>query len=239
MTHTKATMSLFTRDLEFASAGLSGRRLMGVIQSLGFDTLGASRPLDLALALQQATPDNEILVGHYLAAAAKVPQLVSFAMVAITPAVETVVARSASFISRQSFSEELQITLLEQLHEIESQPVGIRRRWLASTAVASARAATRTSARLSVQTVTTPDGFDVAEESIDDGQLQDLLDAMWNAVGKVITIDEFVVIDCTRVWGVELEWMAQRLGLSYDALRMRRKRAELKARTYILSEVKK
>lgn len=237
MAHTTATMSLFTRDLELNSAGSSGRKLWGVIESLGFDTLGASRPLDLALALQEATSERDALLGHYLGAATTEPWLTSFVMVAVTPAVATVVARCASFIGRAAFSEELQITLLEQLRTISDHPAELRRRWLATSAVAAARAATRRSVRRSVPTAGIPDDFDFAELTEDDRHVEELLEVLWLAVGTVITNDEFVLIDCTRVWGVELSWMAERYGISYDAARMQRTRAEAKVRAFIRAEV--
>jgi len=237
MAHTTATMSLFTRDLEHTSVGSPGRALMGVIESLGFDTLGASRPLDLALALQEATPERDALVGRYLEAAARDPQLVNLVMVAITPAVEATVARCASYIGRSAFTEELLVTLLEQLQGVGEQPPALRRRWLATTAVASARATTRSSRRRALSSIAIADDFDLAEVSGDDGWREELLAAMWMAVGTVISTEDFVLIDCTRAWGVELEWMAQHYAISYDAARKRRARAEARVRDFIRAEV--
>lgn len=237
MAHTTATMSLFTRDLERTSIGSSGRTLMGVIESLGFDTLGASRPLDLALALQEATPERDALVGHYLEAAAKDPRLVTLVMVGVTPAVEAAVARCVSYIGRAAFAEELLVTLLEQLRQVGEQPTELRRRWLAASAVAGARAATRGARRRSIAAIALPDDFDLAEVSDDDGWREELLAAMWLAVGTIISNDDFVLIDCTRIWGVELSWMADRYGISYDAARKRRCRAEAKVRDFIRAEV--
>lgn len=237
MAHTTATMSLFTRDLERTSTGSPGRSLMGVIESLGFDTLGASRPLDLALALQEATPERDLLVGQYLEAATKDPQLVTLVMVAVTPAVEDAIARCVSYIGRAAFTEELVITLMEQLQTVGEQPTELRRRWLATSAVASARATSRSARRRAVPSISLPDDFDVTEVIDDKGWHEELLAAMWLAVGTVINTDEFVLIDCTRVWGVELEWIAERYGISYDAARMRRCRAEAKVRDFIRAEV--
>ena len=237
MAHTTATMSLFTRDLERTSIGSSGRALMGVIDSLGFDTLGASQPLDLALALQEATPERDALIGQYLEAATKDPRLVTLVMVGVTPAVEAAVARCVSYIGRAAFAEELLVTLLEQLQGVGEQPTELRRRWLATSAVAGARATTRSTRRHTVPSMSLPDDFDLAELADDDTRREELLAAMWTAVGTIISNDDFVLIDCTRIWGVELEWMAERYGISYDAARKRRSRAEAKVRDFIRAEV--
>ena len=237
MTNTPAPMALFAHDLEVDSVGSRSRRLMEVIRATGLSTLGADRPIELGLLLQAETPELDELVGEYLAAAANEPRLVSLAMVAITPQVVNATKRTIGFKIRSEFADEICVQLLELLSQVTEHPVAERRSWLAITSVRRARSATRIRRVTPERPIPLEDDFDIAVGSDESERMNDRLEAMWLAINSVIELDDFVLIETTRVHGVELTWIAKRFAVSYEALRKRRRRAEAKLRRFIELEV--
>jgi DNA-directed RNA polymerase specialized sigma24 family protein len=230
-------MSLFTHDLETESVGSRSRSLMEVIHGGGLSTLGSTRPIDLGMALQVESPHIDELVGEYLAAAAEEPRLVSLAMVAITPQVAAATKRTVGFKVSEEFADEICVQLLELLPDVGDHPAADRRSWLVITAVRRARSATRVRRVAPERPISLEDDFDVAVTPDESEFTNERLAAMWLGISSVISQDDFVLIDTTRAWGTELTWMANRLGVSYEALRKRRSRAEAKLRGFIEREV--
>lgn len=234
MKNTNAPTSLFTHDLEALSRGSSGRRLMKLLESWSLDTLGALSPTELAQRLQVESPEVDSLVGLYLEVAATNRELVSLVMVAIAPRVDVVIRRNVGFAPIAEFLDELMLTLLESLQLVSQQPVSLRGKWLAENAVNTARSRVRFAGKSVLPTVTLSPEIDV-EESEDDGyHVSGLLNAMWTGVTEgVVSLQEFAIINCSRVWGDNLVDLADSLGCNYQELRKRRYRAELRLRSFI------
>lgn len=234
MKDTNAPKSLFTHDLEALSHGSSGRRLMKLLESLSLDTLGASSPTELAQRLQVESPEIDILVGRYLEAAATNRELVSLVMVAIAPRVDVVIRRNVGFAPRPEFLDELVLTLLEALKLVSQQPVSLRGKWLAERAVNTARSRVRFTGRGTLPSVPLSPEIDVEEPEDDGYRVSRLLNAMWTGVAEgVVSLREFAVINCSRVWGDNLVDLAESFDYTYDELRMRRSRAEARLRSFI------
>ena len=234
MKNTNAPKSLFTHDLEAQSHGSSGRRLLKLLDSLGLDTLGVDHPLELAQRLQGDSLEIDILVGRYLEAAATNRELVSLVMVAILPWVDGVIRRNVGFAPSTEFLDELMLTLLEALKLVSQQPVSLRRKWLAEKAVNSARSRVRFAGKGVLPSVSLSPEIDVEEPEDDGYRVSRLLNAMWTGVAEgVVSLQEFAVINCSRVWGDNLVDLAESFNYTYDELRMRRSRAEARLRNFI------
>lgn len=236
MKNTNTPKSLFTHDLEALSHGSSGRRLMKLLESLSLDTLGALSPTELAQRLQVESPEVDSLVGLYLEVAATNRELVSLVMVAIAPRVDVVIRRNVGFAPSAEFLDELVMTLLEALQMVGQQPTSKRRRWLAEKAVNTARSRVRFTGRGTLPSVPLSPEIDVEEPEDHTYRVSQLLNAMWTGVAEgVISLQEFAVINCSRVWGDNLVDLAESLNDTYDELRMRRSRAEDRLRSFILN----
>ncbi len=234
MNNTTTSLTPYTLDLETQSRGSSGHRLMSLLGSLDLETLGATSPVDLARRLQVESHEIDTLVGRYLETAVIHRELVSLVMVAIQPRLDVVTRRNVGYAPSREFREELVLTLLEFLGDVGHQPVSFRREWLAATAVNSARARVRRERKGNFPTGPLDPEFDVEEPEEENALVLHRLDAMWAGVRlEVISIPDFALIDCTRVWGTSLSDLAEVLPASYDALRMRRSRAERRLRQFI------
>lgn len=234
MKNTNAPKSLFTHDLESQSHGSSGRQLMNLLDTLGLDTLGANSPMELAQRLKVESPEIDLLVGHYLEAAAEHRELVSLVMAAVLPRVDVVIRRNVGFAPRPEFLDELMLTLLEELKLVSQQPVSLRRKWLAEKTVNSARSRVRVAGKGVFASVPLSPEIDIEEPEDDGYRVSRLLNAMWTGVAEgVVSLQEFAVINCSRVWGDNLVDLAESLNDTYDELRMRRSRAEARLRNYI------
>ena len=236
MKNTTTPKSLFTHDLEIQSHGSSGRRLMKLVESLDLDALGVNSPTELAQKLQIESPEIDILVGRYLEVASRNRELVSLAMVATCPRVGAVIRRNVGFAPSSEFLDELVLTLLEGLRVVSQQPVALRRKWLAEKAVNTARSRVRFVSKGVLPSVALSPEIDVEELQYDGDCDTQRLNAMWTGVAEgVVSLQEFAVINCSRVWGDNLVDLAESLNDTYDGLRMRRSRAEDRLRQFILN----
>jgi len=209
---------------------------MKFLESLRLETFGATSPTELAQSLKVESPEVDILVGRYLEAAATHRELVSLVMVAILPRVDMVIRRNVGFAPSAEFLDELVMTLLEALQLVSQQPVSLRRKWLAEKAVNTARSRVRLAGRGTLPSVPLSPEIDVEELEDDGYRVSQLLNAMWTGVAEgVVSLQEFAVINCSRVWGDNLVDLAESLNDTYDELRMRRSRAEDRLRSFILN----
>jgi len=207
---------------------------MTLLDSLGLDTLEANSPMELAKKLQIQSPEIDLQIGRYLEAAATDRELISLVMVAIAPRVDVVVRRNVGFAPRPAFLDELLLTLLEALKLVSQQPVSLRRQWLAEKAVNTARSRVRFAGKAVLPSGPLSPEIDVEEPEDDGDQVSRLLDAMWTGVAEgVVSLQEFAIINCSRVWGDNLVDLAETLNDTYDELRMRRSRAEARLRSFI------
>ena len=235
MTNTTSIMHMFTTDLLAVSSGSSGRELMGVIESLDLDSLGASRPIDLARALQTEDAETDLLVGHYLAAAATDRRLVSLALVAVAPVVERFIHRSVGAMPTEEFASELYCRLFEQLAVVSDHEVSHRRVLLARNAVSAARAVTRPPHGLPV-IVALDECYDHAE-SAPEADHQVALIAMERSLSIVVAPEDADLVRRTRCGEIRVRDLAAATGVSQKTLLQRRARAEAKLRAAINFEV--
>ena len=233
MTNTTTIMHMFTTDL---AADSSGRELMGVIESLELDSLGASRPIDLARALQTEDTETDLLVGHYLAAAATDRRLVSLALVAVAPVVERFVRRSVGAMPTEAFASELYCRLFEQLVVVSDHGVSHRRVVLARNAVRAARAVTRPPHGRPVLVVL-DECHDFADEAPEADHHEMALFAIERSLTTVVSPEDADLIRRTRSGEIRVRDLARSTGVAHKTLLQRRARAEAKLRAAINFEV--
>ena len=155
-------------------------------------------------------------------------------MEAVLPRVDVVIRRNVGFAPRPEFLDELVLTLLEALKIVGEQPVSLRRKWLAEKAVNMARSRVRFAGKGVLPSVPLSPEIDVEEPEDDGYRVSQLLNAMWTGVAEgVVSLQEFAVINCSRVSGDSLVELADSLGCNYQELKKRRYRAELRLRGFI------
>jgi hypothetical protein len=234
MKNTPAVMSLFIRDLEVSSSGSPGRALMGFIESLGLDTMGASRALELAVQLQEPSIELDVLVGQYLGASSDQPHLTSFVLVACAPTVIAACLHHLGDTLSQDFQDDLRCQLLENLRCVSELPVELRRRWLAAQSVIVTRSLTRAPKGGRIESVELNDSCDRAAPAQFDSHLDRRLELLMDAVrSNVVREQDLDVLMQTRVDGISLDEFAQSKGVSYKAAHKHRSLAERQLRSLV------
>ena len=230
MNNYQSITSLLVADLTARSAGASGRILSRKIEQYGFDLDSASSPLDWALRLRS----DDLRQRHDLEAllewTADDVEFRLLAIVALTPKLEEI-ARRVGWLTREDGVAEIVAQATAALRWTREVEKG-RRVAFVVREVAKAVSAERSSLRRHyVASLPIDDGFDVAEATLDDGptavsRLRRVLEL------RVIDDLEYDVVVSTRSGLASLTELATRFGLSYDALRMRRSRAETRIRRF-------
>ena len=231
MNETKNPMSLLTRDLEARSSGSSGRLLLAKLENYCLDLLGTARPLDFALRLQGDDLTARVALEELLEWTRVEREFQLVALVALAPQLE----RAASRLGRGRPSDDTISETLAQAsdalrwtHELCE---GERADFVLRRAVSGVR---REKHRMTVHNVPTealPFDFDMAEpESRYQGEAVARLSRAVER--RVISCDERQLIDATRGGGCTLREWASSTTESYDALRLRRARAEARLRRY-------
>ena len=233
MNTTHASLSLFTRDLETTFHGTAGIRLLQELDDLGLSTLGASRPLDLATRLQTAGPETDEALTQLVRLAQGDPRLTSLVVVALAPEITAAITRSGGqWLTRERFGDlylGARATLAEGDFTIRTA--------LANRIVSLARHESRQQDRSRRRVESLPEDFDVPEEIVEeDPRLELLLVAEQQ---HVVSHEDFRLVVDTRTRGSSLAAAAENLGITYDAARLRRSRAEAKLRNFVTQELQR
>ena len=225
MKPTNTPMSLLARDLKARSSGLPGRDLLERLDDFSLDLLTSEGPLQFALALQDPAPDVRRVLEELLEWTALDNDFLLIALVALSPELEQIALRlSWGRPSKDTVSEVLtQATdALRWTHELAE---GQRVDFVLEHALTKTRNEQRRMSRHNVPTTFIPDDYDASEPEEDYFDVPPALLA--RAVANyVISEEDAVLIQRTRGEKKSLQGLADESGSTYDALRMRRTRAE-------------
>jgi hypothetical protein len=218
-------MSLLTHDLEVRSAGSPGRDLLERLDDYCLDLLGTEGPLEFARVLQNPAPDIRQVLEELLEWTALDNDFLLIALVALSPELELIALRlSWGRPSKDTISEVLtQATVaLRWTHELVE---GERVEFVLAHALTKTRNEQRRMSRHNVPTTFIPDDYDRGEPEVESSNVSPPL--LTRAVtNHVISEDDAELIQKTRGEKKAIEVLAIESGSTYDALRMRRTRAE-------------
>ena len=231
MNSTHTIMSLLTCDLEARSSGSSGRELLKRLEDYCLDLLGVSSPLEFALRLQSSDPFAREALEELLEWTAVEREFRLVALVALAPRLEHTASRlGRGRPSDDTLSEVLThaTAALNWTHELAG---GERIDFVLRHAASRARREKRLMARHNIPTEALLADFDRAEPEVQ--YIDEVEIRLVRAVERrVISSDERRLIEETRGGQSTLQQLALSTADSYDALRMRRARAEARLRRY-------
>lgn len=218
-------MSLLNRDLKVRSAGSPGRDLLERLDDYCLDLLGTEGPLQFAQALQVPAPGTRQVLEELLEWTALDNDFLLIALVALSPELELIALRlSWGRPSKDTVSEVLtQATVaLRWTHELVE---GERVDFVLAHALSKTRNEQRRMSRHNVPMTFIPDDYDTGEPEIEPFDVSPPLLAR-AITNHVITKDDADLVQRTRGEMKSLQVLADQTGTTYDALRMRRTRAE-------------
>ncbi len=224
-------LSLLTHDLEVRSTGSPGRHLLRRLESCPLNLLGATRAVEFALLLQSSEPQNRDELDKLLGWTFLDSEFALIALVALAPELDYLVGRlSAGRPSDDAVAEILtQATdAMRWAHELAENT---RVAFVLDHAFTQTRAEQRSMVRHNVSTCSMSREFD-AGELISPSQ-RAIPEWLARAEERcVITREECDLIASTRGGAQSLHELADASGLAYNALRMRRSRAEDRLRRF-------
>jgi len=218
-------MSLLTHDLKVRSAGSPGRDLLERLDDYCLDLLGTVGPLEFAQVLQSPVPGTRQVLEELLEWTALDNDFLLIALVALSPDLELIALRlSWGRPSKDTVSEVLtQATVaLRWTHELVE---GERVDFVLEQTLTKTRNEQRRMSRHNVPTTFIPDDYDTGEPGVEPFDVSPPLLAR-AVVNHVISEDDAELVQRTRGEKKSLETLANESGSTYDALRMRRTRAE-------------
>lgn len=231
MNNTHTIMSLLTRDLEARSSGSSGRELLRRLEDYCLDLLGVSSPLEFARRLQSSDPSAREALEELLEWTAIESEFRLVALVALAPRLEHAASRLGRGRPSEDTLSEVLTHATEALAWTHELADGVRIDFVLRHAASRARREKRLMARHNVPTEALPADFDRAEPEIQyEGEAEIRLARAVER--RVISSDERRLIEETRGGQSSLQQLAASTADSYDALRMRRARAETRLRRY-------
>ena len=224
-------MSLLARDLATRSIGSPGRDLLRRLDLFCLDLLGTEGPVQFAHALRDPGSVPSQVLEELLEWTPLDNDFVLIALVALTPGLEEVALRlSWARPSKDTISEVLtQATVaLRFTNELVE---GERVEYVLGYALTKTRTEQRRMSRHNVPTTFIPDDYDEVEPELEDNDLRPSL--LERAVAKhTICSEDAELIRRTRGEGDSLRSFAAGSELTYDAIRMRRTRAEDRLRSH-------
>lgn len=231
MNNTHTIMSLLLRDVEARSSGSSGRALQRKLEDYCLDLLGASSPLEFARRLQSSDPSAREALEELLEWTAVESEFRLVALVTLAPRLEHAASRLGRGRPSDDTLSEVLTHATEALTWTHELADGERIDFVLRYAASRARREKRLMARHNVPTEALSADFDRAEPEI---QYEDEAEnRLVRAVERrVISSDERRIIEETRGGQLTLQQLARSTADSYDALRMRRARAEARLRRY-------
>ena len=234
MKPTSKPMSLLAHDLEVRSSGSSGRSLMRRLEDYRIDLLGATSADEFARLLQSREAHARQALEEFLEWTGVDDEFLLIGLVALSPEMDRLASRlSGGYPGDDMISELLThaTVALRWTHELID---GERTHIALMHAFTKTRGEKRRMARHNVPNCPLFASDDLARpEVLWHHQSQGML---VTAVEQcVITFEDARLIESTRVKGHSLDELADTAGTSYDALRMRRARAETRLRRYFTS----
>ena len=231
MNYTPTFMSLLVTDLEARSAGSSGRALIAKLEKYCLDLAGASSALEWALSLQGRSPESRRGLEELLEWTAVERELQLLALVALGRDLERVARRLGRGQPSEDMLSEVFTHAAEALRWTHELVEGERADFVVRHSLRSTDAQMHRMARRNVAAESLTDDVDVADVVHDQALL--LGDQLSRAVrARVIDADERRLLEATRGRGLSLREFAAVSGETYDALRMRRARAERRLRRH-------
>ena len=229
MNYTPTFMSLLVTDLGARSAGSSGRALMAKLEHYCLDLSGASNALEWVLRLQGRSLDQRRALEELLEWTAVEPEFQLPALVALGRDLERVARRLGRGQPSEDMVSEVFAHAAEALQWTHELVEGERVDFVVRHSLRSTDAQMHRMARRNVAAESLIDDVDVVDEAHDETFL--LEDQLSRAVSaRVIDAKERRLLEATRGRGLTLREFAARSGETYDALRMRRARAERRLR---------
>jgi len=231
--------SLLTHDLEVRSSGSPGRCLLERLEDCSLDLLGTSRALEFAQMLQGSEPESRRVLEELLEWTFLDDEFLLIALVALAPDLGHVAGRLCRIRPSEDTIAEVLAQATVALRQTYDLAEGERVEFVLREASTKTRSRQRMLARHNVPAVKIPSGYDEAEPEV---ELRDMSEVVLSLAvdSHVITLGESSLIEVTRSGRRTLEQLARESGNSYNALRMRRTRAEDRLRRfYGVTEVTK
>jgi len=232
-------LSLLTHDLEVRSSGSSGRCLLQRLEDCSLDLLGATRALEFAQLLQGSESESRRVLEELLEWTFLDDEFLLVALVALAPELGHVAGRLCRIRPSEDTIAEVLAQATVALRHTYDLAEGERIDFVLREASRKTRAHQRMLVRHNVPAVKIPWDYDEAEPEV---ELRDMSEVVLSLAvdSHVITLGESSLIEATRSGRRSLEQLARESGDSYNALRMRRSRAEDRLRRfYGVTEVTK
>ena len=225
MKPTNTPMSLLARDLAIRSAGTPGRNLLRRLDHYCLDLLGTEGPVQFAHALRHPAPLPHQVLEELLEWTPLDNDFALIALVALAPGLEQVALKlSWGRPSKDTVSEVLTQAIIA-LRFTNELVEGERVEYVLGYALTKTRTEQRRMSRHNVSTTFIPDDYDEVEPEVEPWKFRPSL--LERAVtNHVVCAEDSELIRKTRGEGVSLSAFADQSDLTYDALRMRRTRAE-------------
>ena len=233
------SLSLLTHDLEVRSSGSPGRCLLQRLEDCPLDLLGATRPLEFAHLLQLDEVRNRLVLERLLGWTFQDPEFALIAIVALAPELDYLAGRVSAGRPSEDAVAEIMTQASDAMNWARELREGQRVTFVLDHAFTQTRAEQRSMARNKVPTCSLSRYLDVAD--LESPAYQMTPDWLLKAEElRIITRDECELIASTRGGARSLYEFAVASGLAYNALRMRRARAEDRLRRfYGVTEVTK
>ncbi len=237
MSNSRTATILLTHDLEARSKGSPGRRLLGVLDDCELDLLGTSSALEFAKRLRDDEASARGALEELLEWVVREDDLVLVALVALAPRLDRVAARLSRGQSGEDAVAEVLAQATRALSWAHEQAPGERVAFVLAEAHSKSRSERRKMSRHNVPAGPLPDHVDLAAP--DEPAAEALETQLERAIERgVITPHEYELIVSTRRDRRRLSRLGGEATGSYDALRMRRARAETRLRHFLAMEAR-
>ena len=233
------SLALLTHDLEVRSSGSPGRCLLQRLEDRPLELLGATRPLEFAHLLQLSEVRHRLVLERLLGWTFQDNEFALIALVALAPELDYLADRLSAGRPSEDAVAEILTQAADAMHWAHELGEGQRVAFVLDHAFTQTRAEQRSMARHNVPTCSMSRDFDAGE----------LASSPYRAIPewlaraeeqRIITRGECDLIASTRGGAQSLHEFASATGLAYNALRMRRSRAEDRLRRfYGVTEVTK
>ena len=231
MTTTPAIQSLLTLDLEARSAGSSGRALQHQLEDYRLDLLDVTNPLDFARRLQKDDSDGRRSLEELLEWTGQVSEFRLVALVALAPKLDVIAQRLGWGRPSADTIAEVLAQASDALRWSEELAEGERIDFVLTHILSRTRAEQRRLARHNVPAEALPREFDLEDDSVLRDEIR-VASRLSHAVRLgVISPEERRLIEITRMGERSLHALAEST-LQYDAIRVRRARAEHRLRSF-------
>ena len=224
-------LSLLTNDLKVRSSGSYGRDILRRLDDYCLDLLDTGGPLQFALALQDSAPGRRLVLEELLEWTPLDNDFVLIALIALSPELESIALRLSWGRPSKDIISEVLTQATVALRWTNELIEGERTDFVLEHALAKTRNEQRRMSRHNVPTTFIPDDYDEGEPEVE--PFEDAPSLLVRAeANHVISRADAELIRTTRGENISLQFLAEESADSYDALRMRRSRAEDRLRRH-------